>query len=124
MKKIECKGVGDNDGFFELEVDSKSDKSDLLCCPFCGSGRIEKQKASRSDLSFHSWKIWCKSCQCRTGPETSLSNAISNWNMRRESAVMAKLLREVREVLNDWCDEYGHKELEEMRDKVDSYLRT
>ena len=23
MKKIECKGVGDNDGFFELEVSSK-----------------------------------------------------------------------------------------------------
>ena len=30
MKKIECEGVGDNDGFFELEVRANPIKSDLL----------------------------------------------------------------------------------------------
>ena len=32
------------------------------------------------------------------------------------------LLKEARQVLDDWCDEYGHYELEVMRDKIDAYF--
>ena len=33
-----------------------------------------------------------------------------------------ELLKEARVVLDDWCDEYGHCELEIMRDKIDAYF--
>jgi len=58
--------------------------NDLLCCPFCGSNQPQKQKATTTDGEFHSWKIWCKQCNCRTGPEKSLSKAIKTWNLRAE----------------------------------------
>uniref|UniRef100_A0A6H1ZLF9 Uncharacterized protein n=1 Tax=viral metagenome TaxID=1070528 RepID=A0A6H1ZLF9_9ZZZZ len=32
------------------------------------------------------------------------------------------ILKEARQVLDDWCDEYGHYELELMRDKIDVFL--
>ncbi len=32
------------------------------------------------------------------------------------------LLKEARQILHDWCYEYGHGELEEMRDKIDRYF--
>lgn len=34
------------------------------------------------------------------------------------------LLKEARQVLDDWCDEYGHYELEIMRDKIDKYFES
>ena len=36
---------------------------------------------------------------------------------------MEELLREARKVLDDWHDEYGHYDLELMRDKIDNYFK-
>lgn len=33
MKKIECEGVGDNDGFFELEVKASPKERVVMCKP-------------------------------------------------------------------------------------------
>ena len=33
-----------------------------------------------------------------------------------------ELLKEARNVLDDWCEEYGHYELEVIRDKIDKYF--
>ena len=35
---------------------------------------------------------------------------------------LESLLREARQILNDWCEEYGHHDLEVMRDKIDDYF--
>ena len=35
---------------------------------------------------------------------------------------LESLLREARQVLNDWCEEYGHGELKLMRNKIDEYF--
>jgi len=39
-----------------------------------------------------------------------------------EAREMEIVLREARQILDDWCDECGHVELEIMRDKIDKYL--
>jgi len=56
---------------------------ELLCCPFCGCNDPKKQKATAADGKSNSWKIWCSQCNCRTGPENSLSNAVARWNKRK-----------------------------------------
>ncbi len=35
---------------------------------------------------------------------------------------LESLLREAYQVLDDWCDEYGHYELEQMRNKIGDYF--
>ena len=35
---------------------------------------------------------------------------------------MELILREARQVLDDWCEEYGHLDLEKMRDKIDRFF--
>jgi len=39
-----------------------------------------------------------------------------------EARKMELLLIESRRILDDWCEEYGHGELEIVRDKVDAYF--
>ena len=53
MKKIECEGVGDNDGFFEMDAKGVvTDNSDLLCADKTEISAEQKALNNSVDLNM------------------------------------------------------------------------
>jgi len=52
-------------------------------CPCCNSDRVGYVRGVSQSDGKVSCRVYCKSCQLRTGPEDSKANAISIWQMRK-----------------------------------------
>lgn len=52
-------------------------------CPCCNSNRVGSVRGVNNSDGKVSWRVYCKACQVRTGPEDSKANAISIWQLRK-----------------------------------------
>ena len=85
MKKIECEGVGDNDGFFELEVKA-SPKERLVMCGRCGSTPDEIDYSSVTDIygvANQDADIMCSNHKCPNAVHVTFESDISGDNINR-----------------------------------------
>ena len=57
--------------------------NDLENCPCCNSNNIGNIRAVNNGSGEVTWRVYCKNCQVRTGPESSKANAISIWQQRK-----------------------------------------
>ena len=95
IKRVDCEGVGDNDGYFECTV--KREKE----CPFCGE---------EDDLLLTVDEVLCGNCSCHVGSmhKTKDINA-EIWNTRAEQTEIRKLTKLLDKQYGTPCEQIRHQ---------------